>query len=160
MGIRRVCQKWHGIIADLGFHLEPIDPEELGEEGLEDEGLDFDYIPFYPKEIPIKLNLTTWFFCDPPLHHCIDHIDAIRSSRGMTRDELLVKRSEFITSPPISTVCIDIRTPRVRGSHSIAHFRAKGIRIGDLMDIIDKMSASIPTSEHLGRHIMVQYLTR
>lgn len=75
-----------------------------------------------------------------------------KRSIDLTYTELFAKRSEFITSPPISTVSVLSRQGFEEWSNdhctailrtvAPAVRRSEGIRIGDLMDVVDGMKAS------------------
>lgn len=75
-----------------------------------------------------------------------------KRSIDLTYTELFAKRSEFITSPPISTVSVVIRqiSEEWSNDHGTAILRtaarairrSEGISIRDLMDVVDGMRAS------------------
>lgn len=56
--------------------------------------------------------------------------------------ELMLRRQEFLTSPPISVVSINYRPDKIGAMLQTAApsmKRPDGIRVGDLVDILDKM---------------------
>jgi hypothetical protein len=144
--LRTVSRRWQDLISDLGYHLEPL-------------YLGYGEILYYTDDI--------W----TQLHPCLNwgrNRDQSKPSiaRGappfvkvvamVDQDELLRKRSEFATRPPISVLELrgcelqgPIRERRTR--HAVLRTvtpsskRPEGIRIGDLVDSYAKMKAHDPT---------------
>lgn len=141
--VRRVSQKWKSIISDLGFHIEPLFMLP-----------DLCHIPIYPAQTKFKKNQAILSFCQSAVQ-ANDEICGRPQTVGseLTRAELSTKRSEFITCPPIGTVSISSRQKgtsiclsscdAVLRTATPALTRSEGIRIGDLLDVIDNMKASV-----------------
>jgi hypothetical protein len=139
--ILRVSKKWNDLVMDLGIYLDPLFVDER-------EG-----IPFYSDEIPVYRRL--WAI-DTDFDGANEILQAdfprLALFRVCTSDSLMMHlaRSEYLTSPPISTLAFQVTgppgtprqpmtavlrtaTPTARGSG--------GIRFGDLLDMLDKMRA-------------------
>lgn len=144
VGIRTVSQKWKNIISDLGYHIKPLFVTN-GDHCL----------PYYPEEIQIHMNPVTSSFCYG-LHDAATRFASCPLAHvgPFTSSDAQAKRSEFITSPPITTICISIWSfveQRTATGVSItvistpALMRSdQGIRVGDLVDVIDAVEASVP----------------
>lgn len=136
--IRTVSQKWDRIIIDLGFHVEPISLPSESHCYLQ-----------YPRKLRIKLNPAISSLCKTGDHGASSSSLSEHISNS-TRDKLLTKRSEFISSPPISMVGITIWGPESRnrfsqaGIHSQMRTTFYGIRVGDLIDVMNDMEAALP----------------
>lgn len=137
ISIRRVSKKWSRIIRDLGYHIEPVSVSEDG-------------FPDYANAIGMKHNPATLYIGNSP----IDWFFPLARGRRFTNADLLRSRSQFITSPPISMVYLSVWKPEVGSKkrtlvHSVVRTAApalkgsEGVRIGDLMDVIESMKASI-----------------
>lgn len=141
VGIRTVSQKWKNIISDLGYHIKPLFVTN-GEYCL----------PYYPKEIPIHLNPIISAFCESAATRFTSC--ALGRDGPFTSSDVQARRSEFISSPPITAICIGIwkaEEQRTATGVSItvvdtpALMRSdQGIRVGDLMDVVDAVEASVP----------------
>lgn len=140
--IRSVSKKWHSIILDLGYHLEP-------------DFISWPDTPYYPCGVQIRPN---------PIIDNLTNLQQIRQGfyrwgRMNERDviSLQKRRSEFITSPPISMVrlvwsdnlTVVLMTLRTA---TPAWKRTEGIRIEDLLDLFEKLSTSTsdPSAYWLG----------
>lgn len=137
--LRRVSKKWNDIISSIGYAVMPIsfDPEDIRKLPLA-----FNEDIRYGLEVAIDINpainssakLSTW-----PYHKMV----ALESVTDST--QLLSKRQEFITSPPITTITLGLRDRicpvlDLEGHALTATLRDKtGIRIGFLLDTLDKM---------------------
>lgn len=137
VGIRTVSKKWHIIVLDLGYHIEP------------------DFMvggyPHYAFGIPMKLNPAICDFTKMPSDLTRPVQRGLIDQRDLTG--LLSRRSEFITSPPVSMLTVtwcdrgrrlqhrDI--PMVLRTATSGWRRSEGIRIGDLLDILEKTSISL-----------------
>lgn len=138
VGLRTISKKWHNIILDLGYHIEP-------------NFLDDFWGAHYSSNYHVKLNPFIDDFADGA--RCNEL--SIHTGRldKWNFQKLLERPSELITSPPVSM--IDMRF-RDRGGWSNqgdfvfmslrtatpACKRSEGIRISDLLDILEKMGAS------------------
>jgi hypothetical protein len=141
IGIRRVPQKWNGIISDIGYHLEPLFVN--GRDGK----------PWYPARVPIQV------------HPILDSRRvAIKMYKGacpnylFDSDELSNanarrRRLDYLTSPPISVVMLQSYQNSHDGSFiedihvilrtaSSVSKRPEGIRVGDFLDALDKLHES------------------
>lgn len=136
VGIRTVSQKWYNVILDLGYY---IDPDFI-------EGRDF---PHYPARIDIKANPAV-VACNKRYSHMFAPLHSGRIFERSLR-QLRRRRSEFITSPPISMIYVmydnNTQPPFDRTVHmalrtaTLAAKRSEGLRIGDLLDIFEKVRA-------------------
>lgn len=137
VGIRTVSKKWHGIVLDLGYHIEP----DFMVSGY----------PHYAFEIPMKLNPAICDFTKKPFDLTRPVQRGLIDQRDLT--ELLSRRSEFITSPPVSMLSVTWcdrsyrlqhkSIPMVLRTATSGWKRSEGIRIGDLLDILEKTSMSL-----------------
>lgn len=150
VSIRTVSRKWYSIILDIGYHVDPL---------FMDDKLE---APHFSKDLPMKLNpAITWnpLRLSGPEGEYKMHTGFIDKPRCK---DLLPRRSEFITSPPISVAhvhltCYDLkkgqrsergeRIPFISSQMVLrtampSQNRSEGIRIGDLLDIYEKMRAS------------------
>lgn len=155
--IRRVSRKWHNIILDIGYHIEPLFVDDKYE------------VPLYSDDPYIKGNRALpWMLVHMPesedtlatnnaLHHTVVHQEVDFAA-------LSQRRSEFITSPPISMARVNFRVPRPvsRKSRQASPItvnemlqtagptsnRREGIRIGDILDLFDKARAMNPAHDN------------
>lgn len=145
--IRSVSKKWHSIVLDLGYHLEP-------------DFISWPDTPYYPwgmptcqSEFPIRFN---------PSLHILTGLYQIREKKEgfypfSEIDEwdaisLRKRRSEFITSPPISMVKLfwssegswmnEKAALMILRTATPAWKNSEGVRIGDLLDIFEKLMSS------------------
>lgn len=135
--IRRVSQKWNSILCDLGYHLDPHFIDEYNDH------------PNYPADVPIKVNPIFSDFT-ASFNDLWTYIDchALTDAKAA---QLLERRSEFATAPPISTM--HLRVDESGGTGSPGRVRAilrtatkvskrpEGIRVGDLLDTFSKLCA-------------------
>lgn len=147
VSIRGVSKKWMGTIRDVGYHLEPLFVR------------DTDSLPYYTTKAGIRYN---------PAIMSMDSltIDNVFPAGGkpFTRNKLLSKRSEFITSPPISMVSVIIWkseissdiVPMVVRTATPASKGSEGIRLGDLIDVIESVQAWGPGCARI-RRVKVTY---
>jgi hypothetical protein len=147
MGVRSVSQKWNATIFDIGYHLEPIFMMENISKAYYSSSVLMGVNP------AIETYMQPWCSgSDDPFHLRPWHV-FLRDLGGEGRsEELLHKRSEFITHPPISTITLMVEiydeehyqdsevTATLRTATQIS-IRPEGIRIGDLLDGIDMVSA-------------------
>lgn len=145
VSIRTVSRKWYSVILDIGFHVNPLFVDDSYQ------------APHYSKGLHLKLNpAIEWNLCR---RSTLEH--EYELTQGWIHrpryKELLPRRAEFITSPPISAAHVDIslymlsaqqRRIWMRSLTMVVRtampswYRSEGIRIGDLLDIYEKMRAS------------------
>jgi hypothetical protein len=129
--IRRVSRKWY----NLGYHVEPVLVSDTFP--LERGMVPFCRLemstPYYRHLVKIKVN---------PLFHSHFNLATMKLKTMESRRDLLQRRSEFLTSPPISMLSIryhpDKSDAMIRTAAPSVE-RSDGIRIGDLVEILDKM---------------------
>jgi hypothetical protein len=139
--VRRVSKKWSSFIYDVGYHLEPLFIDESS------------CIPFYSDDVPIRVHTHASMWNSMDFYHLQKRMDQDIPYAELTQVTysavLRWKRSEFLTSPPISTLALQITAPP--GSprqpmHAMIRtvtpaVKGEGIRIGDLLDMLEKMRA-------------------
>lgn len=134
--IRRVLRKWY----TFGYHVEPIVVRETFTTKRQEISM-----PQY--QYLIKLQHNPIFFSNSGLLE-------IKLKFRKCRTELLQRRSEFLTSPPISVISIYYPPDKIGATLRTAApsmSRSDGIRLGDLLDTLDKMLPD-PAGSGLRRH--------
>lgn len=137
--LRGVSKKWHGIITSVGYTAKPvsINSQDFGIfPGVVTENLRYEVD--FAIEINPAINSYAKLIRRPV--STLVALETIKNPR-----QLLSKRQEFITSPPITTITLGLRSKRspalgLRGHELRATLRDNtGIRIGLLLDTFDKM---------------------
>lgn len=130
--ICRVSRKWY----TLGYHIEPLLVRNFFSAG---GNVVYSYgrleisTPYYHHSIKIKVN---------PLFYHHFSLSAMEFKITGSRRELLLRRQEFLTSPPISVVSINYRPDNIGAMLRTAApsmERPDGIRVGYLVGILDRM---------------------
>jgi hypothetical protein len=129
--IRRVSWKWY----TLGYHVEPVLVSDTFP--LERGMVLFCRLemstPYYRHLVKIKVN---------PLFDSHFNLATMKLKTMESRRDLLQRRSEFLTSPPISMLSIKYHPDKggaIPRTAAPSVERSDGIRVGDLVEILDKM---------------------
>ena len=153
--VRTVSKRWNNLVMDLGFHLEPLFVDDkLG-------------VPFYSSDPPIRRNI--WAVSLDYLRR-MELADELQiPSASLTQMEgcppMYFKRSQFLTHPPISTLALQVVGPLDSGRRPMhAMLRATkgsgGIRLGDILDVFDKMRAYDTKLSLVGWEFAAWYATK
>jgi hypothetical protein len=144
MVIRSVSQKWNNIISDVGYHLEPL---FVATDGM----------PHYSAKTPIRVNPAFIAINVMNVELGARYTEVLLSRRELSDTELLQRRSEFVTSPLTSMIgLMDIiqhvfpdgdsadleAVSAVLKTATPVSKRSEGVRVGELLDLLDKAPAS------------------
>lgn len=153
--VRTVSKRWNNLVMDLGIHLDPLFVDDkLG-------------VPFYSSDFPIRRNI--WAVSVDYLRHMELANELQIPSASLTQMEgcppMYFKRSQFLTHPPISTLALQVVGPLDSGRQPMhAMLRATkgsgGIRVGDVLDVFDKMRAYDTKLSLVGWEFAAWYATK
>jgi len=140
--VRTVSKKWNDLVMDLGIHLEPVFiDDQLG-------------VPFYSNDIAIRLNHRAFSYDVRGQSKLAADLKIPFENLDEADVDIIIwlpsQRSEFLTDPPISTLAFQVTgppdTPREsqeQPMHAVMRNTKSfgGIRLGDFLDVCDKMRA-------------------
>lgn len=141
--LRRVSTTWDSIISELGYAFSPAPEGYFGNslEFINDEG------PFYGLDFTIRINQNL-NSSKGPLNRPSTAFVALEDVHD--RSELLSRRQEYISTPPITTIMVALRCTgchphqvMYHQSHAILKEHT-GIRIAHLLNTFDKMRLHVP----------------
>lgn len=141
--LRKVSTAWNSIISELDYAFGPSPEGYFGNspEIIDDGG------PFYRLDSTIRIN-ETLNSSKGDLNRPSTAFVALEDVHD--RSELLSKRREFISTPPITTIMVALRSTGCH-PHQVMYHQCHailrehtGVRISHLLDTLDKMRLHVP----------------
>lgn len=170
VSIRAVSRKWYSIILDIGYHVEPL---LIGENYK---------VPIYSDQPAIKVNhALPWMLLRMPKEDgdSLEENNALHytiRTKELNHAVLFQRRSEFITSPPVSMAQVNLYDPRPRlrkgrqaplikvnerlTTTGPSSSRGEGIRIRDILHLFDQARAMDGVHENPRARIVPSMLAR